>query len=104
MTGFDILVRGGGAAATYGFLRGFVQEAISLAAWAAALIAVRTLHTPLSDAGAACGHQQRPRAGVLLLLLAPYAGADAGADGWFAPARHRCWGRWTGCWALALRA
>jgi membrane protein required for colicin V production len=61
-----------------------VQEAISLAAWAAALIAVRTLHTPLSDAGAACGHQQR---GHVLAFLAAAgalsAGADAGADDWF---------------------
>lgn len=63
MTGFDILVLVVvGLTATYGFLRGFVQEAISLAAWAAALVAVRALHTPLSD------------------VLAPHVGTSSGAS------------------------
>ena len=32
-----------------GFLRGFVQEALSLGAWILVVIGVRTLHTPISD-------------------------------------------------------
>lgn len=50
MTGLDIfvLILMGGAAA-FGFLRGFVQEALSLGAWILVVIGVRTLHTPISD-------------------------------------------------------
>ncbi len=50
MTGLDIfvLVLMGGAA-VLGFLRGFVQEALSLGAWILVVIGVRTLHTPLTD-------------------------------------------------------
>jgi membrane protein required for colicin V production len=50
MTGFDIailLLVGLGAAA--GFMRGFVQEAIALAAWFVGLFAINTLHTPLYE-------------------------------------------------------
>jgi len=76
MTGFDIavLVLVGMGAVT-GFMRGFVQEVFALAAWVLALVAIRNLHTPLTEAllphvGTASG------ASVLafaLLLLIPYA-------------------------------
>ena len=50
MTGLDIfvLILMGGAA-VLGFLRGFVQEALSLGAWILGVVGVRTLHTPISD-------------------------------------------------------
>lgn len=76
MTGFDIgvllLVALG---AITGFMRGFVQEILALAAWVIALFAIHYLHTPIAQLlnpyiGTASG------AGVLafaLLLLLPYA-------------------------------
>ncbi len=50
MTGLDIsvLVLMGGAA-VLGFLRGFVQEALSLLVWILVVFGVRALHTPISD-------------------------------------------------------
>lgn len=49
MTGFDFIVLGiVGVAAVGGFLRGFVQEILSLAAWVLAVLAIRYLHTPLT--------------------------------------------------------
>jgi membrane protein required for colicin V production len=39
-----------GAGAALGALRGFVQEALSLIAWVLAVLAVKFLHTPLTDA------------------------------------------------------
>lgn len=77
MTGFDIIVLLiVGVAAVGGFLRGFVQEVLSLAAWILAIFAIHYLHTPLYDwlepkIGTPSG------AAVLafaLLLLIPYAG------------------------------
>lgn len=77
MTGFDIIVLLiVGVAAVGGFMRGFVQEVLSLAAWILALFAIHYLHTPLYDwlepkIGTPSG------AAVLafaLLLLIPYAG------------------------------
>ena len=62
MTGFDIavlLVLGLGAIT--GFMRGFVQEALALAAWVLSLVAIHNLHTPLSEA------------------LVPYIGTESGA-------------------------
>lgn len=62
-------------AAVGGFLRGFVQEVLSLAAWVLALFAIRALHTPLyawlepyvgTETGAAV-------LAFALLLLIPYA-------------------------------
>ncbi|MEP7350570.1 MAG: CvpA family protein [Sphingorhabdus sp.] len=47
MTALDIIVLfllGGGA--VFGFLRGFVQEALSLIAWIMIIVAVRILHGP----------------------------------------------------------
>lgn len=50
MTGFDIAVLViVGIAAIGGFLRGFVQEVLSLAAWVLALFAIHYLHTPLAE-------------------------------------------------------
>ena len=77
MTGFDIIVLLVVAvAAVGGFLRGFVQEVLSLASWVLAVLAIRFLHTDLTAAlynviGTPSG------AAVLafaLLLLIPYAG------------------------------
>ncbi len=49
LTAFDIivllLVCGG---AVRGFMKGFVEEVISLAAWVAAIVAVRLFHAPLT--------------------------------------------------------
>lgn len=76
MTGFDIAVLIMlGLGAITGFMRGFVQEVLALAAWVFALFAIRFLHTPLTsffepEVGTNSG------AAVLafaLLLLVPYA-------------------------------
>lgn len=49
MTGFDIIVLAiVGLGAVGGFVRGFVQEVLSLAAWVLAIFAIRYLHTDLS--------------------------------------------------------
>ena len=62
MTGFDIIVLiGVGLAASLGFLRGFVQESIQLAAWAVSLVAIHLFHDALSAA------------------LAPHVGTESGA-------------------------
>ncbi|MFC6436084.1 CvpA family protein [Novosphingobium resinovorum] len=63
MTGFDIAVLlFVGLGAITGFIRGFVQEILALAAWIFAIFAIRLFHTPLtavlgayisSDSGAA---------------------------------------------------
>jgi membrane protein required for colicin V production len=75
MTGFDIAVLlFVGFGAVTGFMRGFVQEVLTLAAWIVAVIAIRFFHTPVtvlvSDwVGTTSG------AAVLafaLLLLIPY--------------------------------
>ncbi|ANY20855.1 Colicin V production protein [Tsuneonella dongtanensis] len=77
MTGFDLIVLlVVGVAAVGGFLRGFVQELLSLLAWGVAVLAIYNLHTPLYDwllpkVGNA------PGAGTVafaMLLLIPYAG------------------------------
>lgn len=76
MTGFDIAVLlFVGLGAITGFIRGFVQEILSLGAWIFAILAIRMLHTPLTEyllahIGTESG------AGVLafaLLLLIPFA-------------------------------
>lgn len=76
MTGFDIIVLIIiGVAAVGGFLRGFVQEVLSLASWILALLAIHYLHTDLTTwlfryVGTPSG------AAVLafaFLLLIPYA-------------------------------
>ena len=46
MTGFDnIVLLIGAIAAIGGFMRGFVQEVLSLASWVLAVFAIRYLHT-----------------------------------------------------------
>ena len=84
MTGFDIIVLLiVGVAAIGGFMRGFVQEVLSLASWAVAVVAIRFLHTDLTaflydyigtPSGAAV-------LAFVLLLLIPYAGMKLVA-GW----------------------
>ncbi|MCB2066479.1 MAG: CvpA family protein [Erythrobacter sp.] len=76
MTGFDLIVLLiVGVAAVGGFLRGFVQEVLSLAAWVLAVLAIRFLHTDLT--AAILGFMGSPvTASILafaLLLLVPYA-------------------------------
>jgi membrane protein required for colicin V production len=76
MTGFDIIVLIiFGVAAVGGFLRGIVQEVLSLAAWILAMFAIHYLHTPLFE-------WMEPRIGMpsgaavlafAVLLLIPYA-------------------------------
>ncbi len=76
MTGFDYIVLPiVGIAAVGGFLRGFMQEVLSLAAWVLAAFAIRFLHTPLTTAlqeyiGA---HITTSLLSFTLLLLLPYA-------------------------------
>ncbi len=76
MTGFDFLVLAiVGVGAIGGFLRGFVQEVLSLCAWILAIFAIHYLHTDLSAfilqfMGAPIGASIFAFA---LLLLIPYA-------------------------------
>lgn len=75
MTGFDIIVLLiVGVAAIGGFMRGFVQEILSLSAWVLAIVAIRYLHTDVTaflfdyigtPSGAAV-------LAFVLLLLIPY--------------------------------
>ena len=78
MTGFDIFVLVlVGLGAVMGFMRGFVQEVLSLAAWAVALVAIHFLHTPLSAALESYVGDRLGANAVLafaLLLLVPYLG------------------------------
>jgi membrane protein required for colicin V production len=76
MTGFDIIVLLIVAvAAVGGFLRGFVQEVLSLAAWLLAVAAIRFLHTDLT--AVLYGFIGTPSGAAVLafalLLLIPYA-------------------------------
>ena len=76
MTGFDIIVLLiVGVAAVGGFLRGFVQEVLSVAAWVLAVLAIRYLHTDLT--AALYGYIGTPSGAAVLafalLLLIPYA-------------------------------
>ncbi|MDN3645417.1 CvpA family protein [Pontixanthobacter aestiaquae] len=77
MTGFDFIVLIiVGVAAVGGFLRGLVQEMLSLAAWLLAIFAIHYLHTPLYQA---LGEYLEYNTAVAilafaLLLLIPYAG------------------------------
>lgn len=76
MTGFDIIVLLiVGVAAVGGFMRGFVQEVLSLAAWILAIFAIRYLHTDLTEFLA--NYIGTPTTAALLafalLLLIPYA-------------------------------
>jgi membrane protein required for colicin V production len=76
MTGFDIAVLViVGLAAITGFMRGFVQEILALAAWVLALVAIHALHPVLTTlllpyVKSASGSQVLAFA---ILLLVPYA-------------------------------
>jgi membrane protein required for colicin V production len=76
MTGFDIIVLLiVGVAAAGGFMRGFVQEVLSLASWVLAVFAIRFLHTDLT--ALLYGFIGTPSGAAVLafalLLLIPYA-------------------------------
>ncbi|WP_271077842.1 CvpA family protein [Aurantiacibacter sp. MUD61] len=76
MTGFDIIVLLiVGVGAIGGFMRGFVQEVLSLAAWFLAVFAIRYLHTDLT--AAILNFMGSPVTASIfafaLLLLIPYA-------------------------------
>ncbi len=75
MTGFDyILLLIVGLAAVGGFMRGFVEEVLSLLAWGSSIFAIRFLHTPAAEYLSA-KLPSETGAGVLaffLLLLLPY--------------------------------
>src|SRR5690606_12718687 len=75
MTGFDIIVLLiVGVAAIGGFMRGFVQEVLSLCAWLMAVVAIYYLHTDLS--AKLYEYLDTPSAATVLafalLLLVPY--------------------------------
>ncbi|RIV88861.1 CvpA family protein [Aurantiacibacter zhengii] len=77
MTGFDLIVLLiVGVGAIGGFLRGFVQEVLSIAAWILAILAIHFMHTDLT--AAILEFMGSPiTASILafaLLLLIPYAG------------------------------
>lgn len=77
MAGFDLIVLLIlGVAAIGGFLRGFVQEVLSLAAWALVVLAIRYLHTDLT--AAIFEYFDSPSSAAILafaiLLLVPFAG------------------------------
>jgi membrane protein required for colicin V production len=76
MTGLDIfvLVLMGGAAAL-GFLRGFVQEALSLLVWIVVVVGVRFLHTPIyerliSPVGSESGASVLAFASIVIVIYA----------------------------------
>ena len=76
MTAFDIIALVVvGVAAIGGFMRGFIQEVLSLAAWILAVFAIRYLHTDLT--GIIENFIGTPTSAALLafalLLLIPYA-------------------------------
>lgn len=76
MTGFDIIVLViVGVAAIGGFLRGLVQEVLSLAAWVLAAFSIYYLHTPLTFALREFydAEPATPILAFVLLLLIPYA-------------------------------
>jgi len=76
MTGFDIiLLIVVGVAAIGGFMRGLVQEVLSLAAWILAAFAIRYLHSPLTEAMVEYLEDETTTSilAFALLLLIPYA-------------------------------
>lgn len=91
MTGFDFIVLGIVAiAAVGGFMRGFVQEVFSLAAWVLAAFAIRYLHTPLTAALAGYMGYGVSTAilAFALLLLIPYAAMKVIANNLGSAARN----------------
>ena len=76
MGAFDLLVLLiVGIAAVGGFMRGFVQEVLSLAAWVLAVLAIRYLHTDLYEfiLGDVGGETTSALLAFALLMLIPYA-------------------------------
>ncbi len=76
MQGFDIIVLIiVGVAAIGGFMRGLVQEVLSLAAWILSAFAVYYLHSPLTEAlrDYYDAEPATPILAFVLLLLIPYA-------------------------------
>jgi membrane protein required for colicin V production len=76
MTGFDIIVLFiVGVAAIGGFIRGLVQEVLSLAAWILAAFSVYYLHDPMTQflRGHYDAEPATPILAFVLLLLIPYA-------------------------------
>jgi membrane protein required for colicin V production len=76
MTVFDIIVLLiVGVAAVGGFMRGFVQEILSLAAWILAMFAIYALHTDVTETiyGLTGGAVTAAMLAFALLLLIPYA-------------------------------
>ena len=76
MSGFDLIVLFVvGVAAVGGFLRGFVQEVLSLLAWFLAIAAIHYMHTDLT--GALMNYYRSESGSAVLafalLLLIPYA-------------------------------
>lgn len=76
MTGFDIIVLAiVGVGAVGGFMRGFVQEVLSLASWLLAIFAIHYLHTDLT--AILYEYVGTPTTAAILafvlLLLIPYA-------------------------------
>ncbi|PKP92369.1 MAG: colicin V production protein [Alphaproteobacteria bacterium HGW-Alphaproteobacteria-14] len=91
MTGFDIIILIIiGVAAVGGFMRGLVQEVLSLASWIMAAVALHFMHPVLTD-GLRQLYSAEPATPLLafvLLLLIPYAAmkvitgtASAASDG-----------------------
>lgn len=75
MNGFDfIVVLLLGVGAVMGFLRGFVQEVLSLAAWVVTLIAIHMFHTPATTLleGYFDSPVSASVAAFALLLIVPY--------------------------------
>jgi membrane protein required for colicin V production len=77
MTGFDIIVLLiVGIGAVGGFLRGFVQEVLSLCAWVLSVLAIRYLHSDFTTTIDAFVGSRTSSAilAFMVLLLLPYAG------------------------------
>lgn len=76
MTGFDIgVLIVVGVTAASGFMRGFIHEILSLAAWVVAVLAIHYLHSPLTEKLIPFTSDKLGTAAVLafaLLLLIPY--------------------------------
>ncbi len=76
MTGFDIAVLiVVGVTAASGFMRGFIHEILSLAAWVVAVFAIHFLHSPLTERLIPFTGDRFGSAAVLafaLLLLVPF--------------------------------
>lgn len=95
MTGFDFIVLGIVAiAAVGGFMRGFVQEILSLSAWIFAALAIRFIHTPLTAAlGGYLGYGVPTSIlAFALLLLIPYAAMKVIANNLGSAARNSALG------------